>query len=119
MHASIKREQTLNSQVAIPYLIKHKQFEHDINLPTKREIFNFYHRQVQGDVTSPMHFLVSFWIERQHPVKEDRFLDKANINNLIEHTILSVEQRSPPFMPASFKKSRLTFFQPNLNSLGQ
>ena len=42
-------------------------------------------------MTSPIHFFVSFWIERQPPVKEDRPLDKENIYILIEKIIKGVE----------------------------
>jgi hypothetical protein len=83
LYVSIMREQTFNGQVLVLYVIKHEQFETDINLPTKRKIFCLYHFYVKGDVTTPIHFFVSFWIERQPPTKEDRQLE-ANIYILIE-----------------------------------
>lgn len=43
-------------------------------------------------MTTSIHFFVSFGIERQPPVKEDRPLDKENICILIEQIIKWVEQ---------------------------
>ena len=70
--ASIMREQTLNGQVLVPYLIKYKQFEAGINLPTKRKLSRLSDCQVKGDVTIQDILLNSFWIERQPPAKEDK-----------------------------------------------
>ena len=62
-------------------------------------------------MTTPIHFFVSFWIERQPPVKEDKPLDKENIYILIEKIIKRVEHYGPPFVPASFKNTRLILFR--------
>jgi hypothetical protein len=92
MHAKfIVIEQTLNSKVIITYLIIHKKFEASINFQTEREFFCLSICQVNGDVTSPIHFLVPFGIEIQPPEKEDKLLDEAKLNNVIEYILLRVE----------------------------
>lgn len=65
------REQTLNGQVLVPYLIKYEQFEAGISLPTKRKFSCLSDCQVKGDVIILI-LLNSFWMERQPPAKEDR-----------------------------------------------
>ena len=71
IHASIMREKTLNGQVLVPYLIKYKQFEAGINLPTNRKFSCLSDCQVEGDMTIPIR-LNSYWIKRQPPAKEDK-----------------------------------------------
>ena len=80
--ASIMREQTLNGQVLVPYLIKYKQFEAGINLPAKRKFTRLSDCHVKGDVTIPI-LLNSFWIKRQSPAKEDKLYNHLTKQSIV------------------------------------
>ena len=75
----IGRVQTLDDQVLVPYLIIHKKLEASINLLTEVKFFSLRNCQVKGDVTNFIHFILSFWIERQPPEKKTDKLKKQTI----------------------------------------
>ena len=63
------REQTLNGQELVLYLIEQEQFVADIDFPAESVLFGVNNCQVNWDVTTSIHFLVSFRINRQPPAK--------------------------------------------------
>jgi len=67
LYILLVRESTLDSQIFVIYLIKHKQFEFGVDLPPTRKIACFFYFQVKGNKAFPLPLFVSFRVKTQPP----------------------------------------------------